>query len=421
MIVSSVDRRIGRTNPVPAIGSGRMRILQVSPHYPPAFGFGGVLQVAHGLSRALTAGGHTVRVLTTCLADRYRDLPTGEHLVDGVEVEYFPVPVFRYWGFSPALACRTAVLASGFDLVISHFHYQFSSAIAGLVSRMSSVPYVVFSHGSLRSLAIRARSPMMKRAYLRIVERQNFADALFVAYASSEELAGSLTPGRSIVVPNGVWPGDFEPRPSPSSFRDSCQHLRNKLIYLYLGRLGPGKGLEMLIPAFREVARTVADAHLVIAGPDSGGFEKFIKRLVGEHGLAQRVSFLGLVTGEDKLKVLQDADVFVLPSESEGLSIAMLEAMYLGVPAVISDGCGLAGEIRDRAAGLVVPHDEEELARALVKLADSELRLSLGGSARRLVAGEHTWPAVASRLLHEVNRELSESSGRRRRWATSRD
>ena len=106
----------------------------VSPHYVPAYHYGGALHVAHSLGKSLVSQGHEVRVCTTNLRNPTEDLAVpvdAKVLVDGVQVYYEPTVSSRYWGFSPQLARRLWLESKWADVVLIHFHYQFASLAAG--------------------------------------------------------------------------------------------------------------------------------------------------------------------------------------------------------------------------------------------------------------------------------------------------
>jgi len=118
-----------------------MRILQIVPHYIPAFRYGGPLKVAHALGKALVKNGHDVIVYTTNMAceDSNLDMPIDVPVkIDGVNIYYEPVLFLRYWGFSPALYKRLKKETPSADLVIVHAHYQFANWIGAYMARKRS-------------------------------------------------------------------------------------------------------------------------------------------------------------------------------------------------------------------------------------------------------------------------------------------
>lgn len=384
-----------------------MNILQLVSHYVPAYHFGGVLHVAHSLSKALNKQGHSVHVCTTHLKDPTHDLdvPLDKAVnVDGAQVYYEPVKLSRYWGFSPVMIRRIWAEAEWADVILVHFHYQFISLIGSAIARRRHKPYIIFTHGSLNQFGVAARSTSRKQAYINLLEKRNFKNALFVAYHSQEEMESSFGFGRQQVVPNGIDPAAFVPCPTPGQFREKYPVLQDRLIYLYLGRIDAGKGLDLLLPAFRKLSIRDERVHLVIAGGDERGYEGVVRRTIQELGIADRVTLTGLISGVDKLTALQDSDVYVLPSRSEGLSIAMLEAMYMGLPVVITNRMGLWRQIEQHRCGLVVSLDEQQLSQSLYAMAANEDRGSMGKRGHELVRANYTWDVIAQNLANRIQR-----------------
>ena len=385
-----------------------MHILQTISHYIPAYRYGGALHVAHSLSKSLAACGNEVHVCTTNLQDWQHDLdvPLDTPVdMEGVRVFYEPVRLSRYWGFSPAMVRRVWQEAAWADVLLLHFHYQFASAVGGWISRARNKPYIIFAHGSLNRYAVSGRSATRKWLYLHLLENENFRRALFTAYHSQEEMDNSLRFGRGRVVSNGIDPQAFTPLPPRGSFRDRYPALRHRIVYLYLGRLDAGKGLDLLLPAFGKLSDRYPEAHLVVAGGDERGYEAVVRQVVSDLKLSDQVTLTGLLGSPDKLGALQDADVYVLPSRSEGLSIAMLEAMYMGLPVIVTDRVGLWRTIQDHQCGLVVPLDSDRLADALLEMAANKNRGRMGQRGRQLVQEGYVWDVIACDLLARI-REL---------------
>ena len=386
-----------------------MKILQIISHYVPAYHYGGALHVAHALSRALIQQGHEVRVVTTNLESPRRTLPIAAGAAvqqDGVPVYYEPVQLSRYWGFSLSLARRTWQQAAWADICLFHFHYQFASLVGGWACRQLRKPFVIFSHGSLNRFGISRRSRWLKQLYLRLLEGRNFRRTLFVAYHSQEELESSLQPSRSLVVPNGIDPRSFSRLPEPGSFRRKFALPTRKTMLLYLGRIDAGKGLDLLIPAFARLVSVHPNLQLVLAGGDERGYTAAVRSMILYHGLQDSVTMTGLISGEDKLGALQDAELYVLPSRSEGLSIAMLEAMYMGLPVVVSDRVGLWKQVRARGCGAVFALGEDGLEQALHTVILDPQRAEMGRRGRVLVEAEYTWDTIGKQLVERIRERI---------------
>lgn len=379
-----------------------MKILQIIAHYVPAAAFGGPLQVAHGFSRALVALGHEVTVVCTNMKSPTEDLDVPVDCpvpVDGARVFYERVPLLRYWGWSPGLKRRAGWEARDADVVFTHFHYQYASVAGGAAARHARRPLVIFPHGSLSRHGMAARSSSRKDAYLRLVEGRNFRHALFLACHSPEEPAQSLPLAPMEIVPVGV---EFDPATPPrGTFRRAHPQLGDRFVFAFLGRLAEGKGLELLVPALAQVARR-RPVHLLLIGGDERGFTLRLRAQIAEQGIEASVTFTGLLRGPDKFAALQDADAFVLPSRSEGVSVATLEAMASGLPVLITDRVGIWREVKEARAGYVISYAREELAAALDKMSTEPDRRQMGERGRAWVRGRYAWNATATALVEKI-------------------
>lgn len=391
-----------------------MRILQVVPHYVPAYRFGGPLKVAHALGKALTRAGHDVVVVTTNLADHRSDLdvPLDTPVdVDGVTVYYEATQLLRYWGLSLPLRRRIQAELPAADLVLVHAHYQFANWIGAALARRAGKPYVVFAHGSLHQAGIQQSRAWIKRGYLRLLEERNLRGARCIAFNAVEEQRASLYAQRGVVLPSGVDPDDFADPPPPGYFEQRFPQLAGRQWLLFLGRLDiQQKGLDLLLPAFARLHGQHPETHLVLAGPDEGGGAATLRQLAAQLGIVQHVTLTGLLTGADKAAALAEAHAFVLPSRYEGLSIALLEALYCGRPVLVTDAVGLSGQIQRLGAGVVVRPDEAAIFEGLARLVDAQAAAAMAGKASEFVRQAYTWDAIAAQLLAEVA-QARDSSG----------
>jgi poly(glycerol-phosphate) alpha-glucosyltransferase len=180
---------------------------------------------------------------------------------------------------------------------------------------------------------------------------------------------------------------------------------------LFLSRVHPKKGLDILLRGFAAYAAQTPDVCLIVAGGDAGsGYLDKMKELASELGILTRCRFLGEVAGETKRQILSGADAFALTSHSEGLPVAVIEAMASGLPVLVTPGCNLP-EISDADAGLVVNPEAAEVAAGLKTLfaGDESLRRR-GSNGRRLVASQFTWPRIAHACVDAYELMLQENS-----------
>lgn len=380
-----------------------MRILQVISHYVPAYRFGGPLQVAHNLGRALVDQGHTVTVVTTNLADEENllDIPVDHPIIqDGVIVFYESVKFLRYWGFSPGLWRRVSQEIMQADFVLIHAHYQFANWAGAYLARKHKKPYIIFAHGSLHLQGISSKHYWAKRIYLKLMEDENFQKARFIAFNAPEEHLNSLYQAQGRVIYSGISPSDFEPLPSSEYFLNTYPELQNKRYLLFLGRLDiEQKGLDLLLPAFAQLVAQYPDTHLVLAGPDEDDNRQKLQKMLAQLNIEQFVTFTGLVSGNDKLALLQHAYLFTMPSRFEGLSIALLEALYLGIPVLTTNRVGLSTEIENMNAGVVVDFTLSDIYQGLVKTDKIE---SIRGNGTKLVREKYAWDGIARQLIEAI-------------------
>jgi glycosyltransferase involved in cell wall biosynthesis len=171
--------------------------------------------------------------------------------------------------------------------------------------------------------------------------------------------------------------------------------------------------LELLLPAFADYARQQPDALLVLAGADDG-YEAEARAFIGQHNLADRIKLVGLLTGETKRAALADADVFALTSFSEGFSMAVLEAMAAGLPALVSDRVGFAEAIRQHGAAHITELTEASIRDGLTALlTNPDYRADLGQRAKTLVQTHYDIDVVAGQLLGHYADALARSRATR--------
>lgn len=206
------------------------------------------------------------------------------------------------------------------------------------------------------------------------------------------------------IVPNGMNLNDFAILPEKNTFRNQFQIPKEKQLILFMSRINLKKGLDLLLPAFKKVASQRNDCVLILAGPDDGYLsetENFIK----ENSLEKRIELVGMLTGKDKLSALSDADIFVLPSHSEGFSIATLEALISGVPSLLSDRVGFGETIRETNAAHLIELNEDSIVNGLNKmLDDKEYCQTLSKNGVSLVKNRYDIELVAKQLYSEFER-----------------
>lgn len=378
-----------------------MRILHVIANLAPRYG--GPPKACKEMARALSARGHEVHICTTDQdGNGQLDVPNDHPVTyEGVQIRYFPSTLRRIWPISIPMANFLAREITSYDVVHIHSLYMFHGAVSAYFCRRYHVPYLIRPHGTLDPFIFN-RHRLRKRIYEWLIECRNIqaAAALHFTTEAERKLAQPYLPHtRAIVVPLGLNKKDYELHPPRGTFRQRFADIGDARIVLHLGRVNFKKGLDVLVDAFARIAAEHDDVHLVIAGPDNDGYMSEIKELVNERDLCDRVTFTGMLLGEDKLAVLRDADVFALPSYSENFGIAVVEAMLCGLPVVISNNVNIWREVKSAGAGIVTACRADEVASAIARLlADPGLRHKMGAAGRALVEERYQWEEVAKEL-----------------------
>jgi glycosyltransferase involved in cell wall biosynthesis len=176
--------------------------------------------------------------------------------------------------------------------------------------------------------------------------------------------------------------------------------LKDKKVILFLSRISWIKGMDILARAYGKIARERGDVHLLIVGPDEGGYEKKVKEWLEDEAVLDRVTFTGMLTGKEKLEAYSGSDIFVLPSYSENFGMAAVEAMACGLPIVISDQLGICREIVMADAGFVIPCDTATLSKKITEFLDNKgLCQKMSEHGRLLVEEKFTWNKITDKMI----------------------
>jgi glycosyltransferase involved in cell wall biosynthesis len=380
-----------------------VRVLHVIPSLAPIYG--GPSQLLPRLVRKLSQKGLTVDVASTdANGAESLQVPLGQPVeADGLRAYYF----HRHWPswYSTSWPLARWLWREGRNYHLFHITAVFSFptlAAARIASRLG-VPYIVSPQGMLEPWALRYKA-WKKGPYFAAVERSSLQRAAGLQALTPNEARQLRNLGLrapTFVAPNGVDLEEFHELPSRDVFTALYPEVWDRAIVLFMGRLDPKKGLDLLVSAFARMLRTrhPKDVCLVVAGPDLIGYRPALERLIEREQLHEHVVFTGILSGERKRAALAAADVFVLPSRSEGLSVAVLEAMAARCPVIVSRACNMP-DVEERGAGVVVgDEDVTALANALAALVgDAGLRCAMGERGSTVVRERFSWSSVATQM-----------------------
>jgi glycosyltransferase involved in cell wall biosynthesis len=328
-----------------------MKILHVISSVNPAGG--GPIEGIKQLGTALVSTGHQVEVASL-------DPPEAPYVAQSPLPAHALGPAKLGYRYSARFVGWLRANRSRYDVVIVNGIWQYHSFGTWMVLRNSSTPYVVFTHGMLDPW-FKHRYPLKhvkKWMYWPWAEYRVLRDAHAVLFTCEEErrLARSsfwLYRCNEVVVNYGTAKPKGDLSTESQEFFLRYPELRGKKLALFMGRIHPKKGCDLLIEAFASVLRAQPDWHLVIAGPDEVGWLEKLNVRAGELGLAPRITWTGMLSGTMKWGAVRAAEVFVLPSHQENFGIAVAEALAAGVPTLISNKVNIWREIYADGAGMV--------------------------------------------------------------------
>jgi glycosyltransferase involved in cell wall biosynthesis len=370
-----------------------MRLLNVTQSYYPFLEQGGPTVKVRALARGMAASGHQVTVLTADLGLDPAKQKTAQATAsrwgfeakeDGVEAIYLRTQArYRALTWNPGVAAFCRERLASYDVVHIYGLYDLIAPRIAAACRRIGRPYVVEPMGMFRPIV---RNIFLKRIYHAVQGRSMLAGAArLIATAEQERqemLAGGVLDSKIIVRRNGIEvPGSFPP---PGRFRNHWNISTDVKLVLFLGRLVSKKSPDLMLEAFsrwQQRGNGRGSSVLVLAGPDEGdGYRQRLEAQAARMGLNGGVLFTGPLYGEAKWAAYRDADLFVLPSQNENFGNTAAEAVACGTPVLVTDRCGIA-PIVDQRAGLVVPHDCAALETGL------EMILGDPAMAARLRAG----------------------------------
>ena len=275
----------------------------------------------------------------------------------------FPVhalgPIKTVYGFTRKLLPWLVANRDRFDGVVVNGLWQYCG-LAAWLALGGRKPYVVFTHGMLDPY-FKHRFPrkhMKKWAYWLAAEYWVLRGAYRVLFTTKEEsvLAEQsfwLHQWKGFVVPYGASRPPDEGAVLREAFLAAYPEMRGRRFLLYLGRIHPKKGCDLLIRSFVKLAARDPELHLMMAGPNFEDWTETLRQLVVEAGLTKRVHWPGMLRGEVKWGAFFASEAFILPSHQENFGIAVAEALACGCAVLLTDKINIAREIAEEGAGLM--------------------------------------------------------------------
>jgi len=379
-----------------------MNILHTIPYLGRAQG--GPVESLRLLASAQAVKDHQVRVVFTGIES------DGEPVRFPENVQIIHARSFTSNRWSPKFI--NSAVSGGFvpEVVHSHGLWLDVSRQSAKLSRQLGVPHIISPCGMLQKDAVK-RSKWKKRiAWLGFQKKILLSAEMIHAKSEAEasEIRKRLPRAKVRVVPNPIETppqnivdgntSDLSIRLNKDFFQRAGILLEHKIL-LFMGRVHPVKGLEHLLNAWTGIYETFPDWHLVIIGPDEGGFRSKLKSMIRNN--SSNVAFIDPLFGEDRWTAYKNADLFVAPSEFENFGQSIAEALSVGVPVITTIGTPWK-ELKEKNCGWWIDPTPESIADALqeaMSLSDSE-RKAKGEAGKNIV--EQFLPSIIAEKMCEL-------------------
>ena len=373
-----------------------MRILMLDNEFPPLGGGTGVVNY-HLLKQLASYQDIWVDLITS---SRSRDSYETERFAERITIYKVPVDNQNVHHATNVELLRYIWRALWFSRKLLKQHrYDISFAFAGVpagaisyvLKLFGKIPYLVSLQGP-DVPGFEARYNYLY-PFLRPILRVIWRKALIVTAISKEHqrLAHETLPDLPIpIVYNGVETKEFYP----------VERGASEINLLCVGRLIERKGQHHLLQAFARLYKDNLGQTIRLTLAGTGDAETDLKRLASDLGIAEAVHFAGFVTREQMPEMYRNADIFVLPSQNEGMSIALLEALSTGLPVIVTNTGGTEELVREGENGLIVQWaDVDQLASALRTLVSDEVVRRQMGEVSRRIALSFSWAEITKHYL----------------------
>jgi len=379
-----------------------MRILNVIMCLDPVEG-GGSVERIYQLSRHLSLAGQDCVILTT------RQGWDQEYIrkLGNVKVVALPYLSKR---FRIPLGLFGWLRRSIFDYDVVHLamNWTLINVITYLYLRFYRRPYIYSAMGWLK---IDGRLKLLKHIYKAIFTRSMVKNSKMCIAVTRREVKDYEEMGvpkdKICLVPNGLIMDSLLINSEEKIFR-SNYHLDSRPVILFIGRLNRIKGPDLLIEAFAGISNNFPDYQLVIAGNNYGFLEE-LRQLVNRLNIKDKVTFLGPIFGTEKFSAYCSADLFVIPSRFDTMTIVALEAAASGTPVLLTKQCDF-DELQEQGGGLAVDATVEGLKGGLSELLSNRERLKvMGRRARDYVLKTYNWSDLCKRWVEIFEKAKNEN------------
>jgi glycosyltransferase involved in cell wall biosynthesis len=350
---------------------------------------GGTGVVVDNLSRKLIEKGHEVTVITFNFKNRSMNKDSSS-----------PYKILKYdYQFSPLSNNISFLMAldlfkkrNEFDIIHAHSHLFSPTVFCGLIRFLGSSPLIITNHGLYSQTAPVLFSELWNNTVSKFIYKRS--DKIICLSQSDKDSLNQIgiNSNKIDIIPNGIDADKFHP------INKQNNHIKN---ILFVGRLVYRKGIFNLIDAFDLLIKKLKDVHLTIIG-EGPEKDKLIEK-IKKYNISEKVNLKSRISEEELIKEHQFADVFVLPSFSEGLPLVILEAFSCGTPVICSNLPQLKELVNN--CGLTVPWDDTKMLFKAMSdmLSDDKLRYRFGKIGREKILKGFSWDHITDKTYQLYN------------------
>jgi glycosyltransferase involved in cell wall biosynthesis len=357
---------------------------------------GGPAYSVTNLAQSLSEQGINSHLFTLDYQNAGKQVPTNNVKLHS----YTATKLAKYFrGFQPSASYALQQIASTeLDLIHNHGLWMFPNLYARQAAVKNNLPLLISPRGMLESWSLK-NSWFKKLPAWYLYEQQNLQKAI-AFHATSDEEAKSI---RKLnfrqpiaLIPNGVSLPDLSNLPSREVLFRRFPEITEKKWLLFLSRIHHKKGIDNLLFVWKKLASQFPDWHLIIAGPDLIGYQVKLEELTAQLDLQAKVTFTGMLSGEQKASALCNADLFVLPTHSENFGIAVAESLAYTVPVITTKGAPWE-DLESYGCGWWIEDNQQALMDALIEAIEmpESQRQAMGLKGRNLVETKYSWNAIA--------------------------
>ncbi len=384
-----------------------MQILHTIPSIDPSYG--GPVAVVEGLCLSLQKRGIHPEILTSSSGDLSMDKKNGRRFQD-IPLHWSHPWLGRFY-WDPFLGMKIKSMLSGVDLVHIHGMFNGISQCVARGARRWGIPYIIEPFGTLSPYCL-AKSRWKKKMSLSMVERENITNASALQFTSQAEwdrASLNFEIPHGFIAGNGLDWREFGQLPEKGMFRKKWNIDSKRMVFLFVGRLQPIKGLELFLPAYLKWIKTVRERPLLILiGPNENHYQSLLEKLIEQDQDKETILFLGAMYGAERLEAFVDANVVVLPSFHENFGISAVEAMACGKPVLVSSGVDLAAVVRKYKMGEVTAPERSDMVLALQRLYERCLDWEgMGCRGRRWVREHCDWEKITEIVFQKYQEILN--------------